>query len=58
MDVGDVFEAEQETPTNVNVVVGDIIAMPVLVESQQFTQVTPVHCPAAVGLWKGEKRLN
>lgn len=48
LDVGDVLQAEQEAPTNVNVVVGDIVAMPVLVEPQQFSQVASVHCPAAV----------
>lgn len=57
-DVGDVFEAQQETPTDVDVAVGDVALVPVLIQPQKSTQVASVHHPPTVGLWNHKKKAS
>lgn len=43
-------QAEQERPADQHVAVGRVVAMPILMQSEQAGDVASVHRPAAVGL--------
>lgn len=49
-NIGDVLEAKQETPPDVDITVGSIVVMPVLVQPEQFMNIASVHGSAAIRL--------
>lgn len=50
-------ETEQEPMADQYIGVGHIMAVPVLMQPQQAGDIAPVHCPAAVRLWRQRKKV-